>query len=131
MISQGGFVSLLEKICSSIKFKRDSNYIIKRNSQLNETLETFQSQVQNITNQRDDGVNYIFINECSSLELECRFSIETIKGKLKYLKPNNEKETKIKDEIITAFEASKKKYISICVEFNNNSLVSELKAEAN
>ena len=52
MISQGGFMSLLDKICSSIKFKRDSNYIIKRNNQLNETLETFQSQVQNITNQR-------------------------------------------------------------------------------
>ena len=124
-------MNLLDNLCSIIVFKRDSNYISKRISQLNKSLETFQSQVQNITNQQDDGVNYIFINECSSLELECRFSIETIKGKLKYLKPNNEKETKIKDEIITAFEASKMKYISICVEFNNNSLVSELKAEAN
>ena len=124
-------MSLLDNVCSSFKFKRDSNYISKRISQLNETLETFQSQVQNITNQRDDGVNYIFINECSSLELECRFSIETIKGKLKYLKPSNEKQSKIKDEIITDFESSKKKYITICGEFNNNGLVSELKTEAN
>ena len=107
-----------------------SYYHKKYKSQYQIKILTINLNFVNITNQQDDGVNYIFIDKCSSLELECRFSIETIKGKLKYLKPNNEKETKIKDEIITAFEASKRKYVSICEEFYKNGLVSQLKAEA-
>ena len=123
-------MNLLDNLCSTIIFKRDSNYISKRISQLNKSLETFQSQMRNITNQRDDEVNYILINDCSSIEVECRFAIQIIIGKLKYLKPINEKQTNIKNEIITNFESSQKQYISLCGEFNKNSLVSEIKTEA-
>lgn len=123
-------MNLLEALIEKIKFKKGKNLIAKRITKLNKDLELWKYNVGNLTNQQDDEFNYEYINNSLELESDCKFSIEIVRGKLNHLKPTNEKETKIKEDLSTTFTHSIDKFNLISSEFNKNELLIILKEEA-
>ena len=121
-------MNFINKLTNSIIFRENKSFIEKRFSKLCKNLETWEFNLSNTTNQIDDYINCMLIEECLAISTDCKFSIKIIKGKLKGLKPANQKQEEIKTKIVNILESLEKKYNNLNTELNNHELIIQLKS---
>lgn len=109
LLLKGAIMNFINKLTNCVIFNKNKNFISKRFSKLADNLETWEFNLSNTTNQMDDDINFMLIEECLAISTDCKFSIKIIKGKLKSLKPANQKQEEIKTKIVNILESLEKK----------------------
>ena len=123
-------MSIIDKLIASLKFKKSSEYIVNRINELNIDLDSLEFSLGFITNDTQDSINYILLNECIEVESDCKFSIALIKGKINALKPVTTKQEEIKKEIIESSKSAEDKYTKVSADLHQLQLLDAVKLNA-